>query len=447
MTLRAKVTAALIVLSTLATVSIGWVAYLSTEHRLMSEIDTSLRDVATYAAAQPGGRDGFQGGGRGAVQLQTVLVQELGPDGSVLGPSTDPSIPVTAADRAVAAGGSGALYRQVSLDGHPYRMLTVATDHGAVQVLRPLAESLGVLSGLRMRIVLAAATVILAAAASGWLVSRQVTRRLRELAAAAGLVAATSRLDIALDTSGSDETGQLARSFTGMLGALDRSQLAQRRLVQDAGHELRTPLTSLRTNLDVLARHPQLEETQRRVLVADLQGETRELTMLVNELIDLSLGSNAELPPQELSLSSVVSHAVTRAQRRSGRQITVEADDTIVCAVGAQVERAVTNLLDNAIKFSPDGSVIEVRIANGRVSVRDHGPGLAAVDASRVFDRFYRSDQARQLPGSGLGLSIVLDLVTRAGGTVFAGNHPAGGATIGFTLPVTAELQPGFNPV
>jgi two-component system sensor histidine kinase MprB len=289
---------------------------------------------------------------------------------------------------------------------------------------------------------LAAVAVILAAAVAGWLLSRRVTRGLRSLAVAAGLVADTGRLDVGIDAAGSDETGQLARAFTRMLGALDRSQVAQRRLVQDAGHELRTPLTSLRTNLDVLARHPNLDSTRRGAIVSDLQGETLELTTLVNELIELGLGGATEIAAGPVELAVVAERVAGRAQRRSGRTVIVQTDDSTVSAVEPQLERALVNLVDNAIKFSPAGTLIRVNIESGRVSVRDLGAGLAPVDLPRVFDRFYRSDDARQQPGSGLGLSIVHDVATRSGGTVFAGNHPDGGAVVGFALPTIARVSP-----
>lgn len=448
MTLRTKLTLALMVLSAVATASIGALAYVSTDRQLTSEIDSNLSDVAAYASAQPGGRDGFGGGGgggHGAVQLQTVLIQRLNPDGSVQSSTTGIRVPVTAADRSLAANGSGQLYRDITLDGHPYRMLTTADEHGAVQALRPLTESRQVLDTLRFRILISAVIVVLAAAAAGWLVARQVTRRLRELAGAASMVAQTGRLDVPTRTDSRDETGQLARAFTAMLAALDRSQSAQRRLVQDAGHELRTPLTSLQTNLDVLARHPELDAGQQRQILSDLHSETRELTMLANELIELSLGGANDSQPEQLRLAEAANRVIVRARRRTGRRITLEADASAAYAPPSQLERALANLVDNAVKFSPDGTPVELTIAGGRVTVRDHGAGLDAVDVERIFDRFYRSDAARQLPGSGLGLSIVHDVVTRAGGTVIAGNHPAGGAVIGFVLPPPA-FQPSSNP-
>jgi two-component system sensor histidine kinase MprB len=431
----------------LATASIGTLAYVSTDRQLTSEIDANLHDVASsYTGARSGGRGGSGGdGGRGALQLQNVLVQQLDSDGSVESSPTGITVPVTAADRALAARGSGQRYRDLTIDGHPYRLLTVAGDHGAVQVLRPLTETRKVLADLRLRILVAAVVVVLAAAAAGWLVSRQVTRRLRALAGAASLVAETGRLDVPTRTDGKDETGQLARAFAAMLAALDRSQSAQRRLVQDAGHELRTPLTSLQTNLDVLRRHPELDAGQQRQIYTDLHSETRELTLLVNELVELSLGAGSETRPERVRLAEMAERVIARARRRTDRPINLEADDSIAFGSQAQLDRALANLVDNAVKFSPAGTALDVTIVNGRVAVRDHGPGLADADVEHVFDRFYRSDAARQLPGSGLGLSIVHDIVTRAGGTVFAGNHPGGGADIGFRLP-PAALQPSSNP-
>ena len=437
MTLRTKVTVALIALASLTTVAIGSVAYYATEHQLTSEIDTSLREVAAYAQTQ-GGRNNLRGDeNHGVVQLQTVLVQQLGSDGSVISSPSGVTIPVSDADRAVAQGGSGEVFRRVAIDGHPYRMLTTGGEHdGAVQVLRPLSESEKVLDGLRLRVLLSALAVIVAAAVVGWLLSRKVTQGLRGLAVAAGMVAHTGRLDVAIDEAGSDEIGLLARAFSRMLGVLDRSQVAQRRLVQDAGHELRTPLTSLQTNLEVLARHPDLDIDRRTAIVSDLQGETRELISLVNELIELGLGGAAEQAPGPVDLGQVAERVAARAQRRSGRDIAVAADGSVVVAVEQQLERAIANLVDNAIKFSPSGTPVRVQIQAGSVTVRDRGAGLSTTDVPRMFDRFYRSDAARAQPGSGLGLSIVHDVAIRFGGSVFADNDPNGGAAIGFALPV-----------
>ena len=275
------------------------------------------------------------------------------------------------------------------------------------------------------------------AASIGLVIGRQVTRRLRRLTATAGEVAATGRLDIDVPTQGADETGQLGRAFSGMLAALAGSKAQQHQLIQDAGHELRTPLTSLRTNVSVLRRFEQLDQTARAQMIADLDSETRELTSLVNELVELATDRRDDEPSQIVRLGDLAERAATRTRRRSGRDIVIVADDTLVDVRPGAIERALQNLIDNAVKFAPSGAV-EVTILAGTVTVRDHGPGVPAADLSQIFDRFYRSVESRSLPGSGLGLSIVKSIVESHHGAVFARNvAPAGtGAEIGFTIPL-----------
>ncbi|MDP9117306.1 MAG: HAMP domain-containing histidine kinase [Actinomycetota bacterium] len=457
MTLRTKALLALVVLAAAATVAIGSLAYLATGQQLSAEIDNSLRDVAAYAVTQgsaqaghvPGGQGGGgqRGGGDNAqppLQFETVLVQEVRADGSVLDGPTGITVPVSASDRAIASGTQpDAQYRNLVISGKSYRMLTTANDHGgAVQVLRPLAERDGVLSSLRWKILLAAIIVIAAAAGTGWLLARQITRRLTRLAGAAALVAATGRLDVKIPDAGTDEVSQVATAFRRMLDALHRSEIAQRRLVQDAGHELRTPLTSLRTNLDVLSRHPDLPAHQHATVIADLQSETGELSSLVNELVELTSGETPAPAPEYVRLGDLARRVVDRAVRRSGRQIQMHADESTTLGQRPALERAIGNLIDNAIKFSPPDHPIEVSVTEGRIEVRDHGSGLSPTDLPRIFDRFYRATEARQLPGSGLGLAIVSNVAAAHGGSVLAHNHPGGGAVVGFRVP-TSEASTG----
>jgi two-component system sensor histidine kinase MprB len=270
----------------------------------------------------------------------------------------------------------------------------------------------------------------------GWLIALQVTRRLERLTEAAGEVASTGRLDVDVPVDGSDETGQLGRAFSGMLDALQRSKQEQQQLVQDAGHELRTPLTSLRTNVSVLRRRfDHLTPDARDQLLGDLDSETRELTDLVNELVELATDRRDDELVQPVRLADVAERAAARARRRFSREVAVEADETVIDGRPNALERALQNLVDNACKFAPDGAV-EVRIAGGTVTVRDHGPGLVPADVPHLFDRFFRSVQMRSKPGSGLGLAIVKSIVEGHGGTVFARNADGGGAILGFTLPV-----------
>jgi two-component system sensor histidine kinase MprB len=323
----------------------------------------------------------------------------------------------------------------VSIDGEPYRMLTVAiTDGGAVQFARSLQETEDVLGRIRNQTLLIVVGLSVLAALVGIVIAQQVTRRLVRLTDAASAVASSGDLELQVPVEGRDETGRLGTAFNGMLASLARSKKAQQQLVQDAGHELRTPLTSLRTNVRVMQRFEELSPASRAQLLADLDSETKELTAMVNELVELATDRRDEEQPAPLELGAVVDIVVDRARRRSGREIFVVGDRSPVVVRPQAVERAVSNLVENALKFS-DGTV-EVTVHLGSVQVSDRGPGIAEADLERLFDRFYRSDAARALPGSGLGLAIVRDMADAHGGTVMARNRDGGGATIGFQLPL-----------
>ncbi len=277
--------------------------------------------------------------------------------------------------------------------------------------------------------------VIALAAAAGWLIAGRTVRPVQRLTTTAEAVAATGALEMDLPSGGRDEVGRLTRAFRSMLDALRGSRAQQQRLVQDAGHELRTPLTSLRANIDTLRRHPELSGEPRQHLLDDLHSELGELSSLVNELVALAADRYDNEPEQVVSLPDVARQAARRTERRSGHPVTVDAEPATAHARPGQLLRAVTNLLDNAAKFSPAASPITVTVRPGHLTVRDHGPGIAAEDLPFVFDRFYRAVGVRSLPGSGLGLSIVREAAQAAGGEVRAANAPDGGAVLTMTLP------------
>jgi two-component system sensor histidine kinase MprB len=453
MSLRAKLVLALVLLTSMAAISIGVWSYAATSHLLNDQIDRSLDDSSNMAGGV-GGRGpgiGHHDGDEVVVDPSRVsdqnVTQVLAADGDRVSGSLTVVLPVDDIDRAVAAGTSESVRRNVSVNGVEYRVLTTrqTTGPGAVQVARSLSETHHVLDSLRNLTLVATALVVALAAGVGWLIARQVTRRLARLTGVAEEVAATGRLDVPVPVGGTDEAGRLGTAFNEMLSALGRSRDAQQRLVQDAGHELRTPLTSLRTNVAVLRRHDTLPPETRARVIDDLDAETRELTGLVNELIELATDARDDEPHQRVELGPLVERVAERARRRTGRLIAVIAviaDDSTVDGRPLALERAVSNLLDNAAKFDalgPDQGEahppIEVEVAAGRVEVRDRGPGIPADDLPHVFDRFYRAVGARSRPGSGLGLAIVRDIVEAHGGTVSAVNRPDGGAVVGFTLP------------
>ncbi len=328
-------------------------------------------------------------------------------------------------------------YGDITIDGEHYRMLTAPIGNGyQIQIARSLAETDHVLDSLREKTALAVVLVSVAAAMVGWLIARQVTQRITQLTVAAEDVARTGRLDVSVPVHGRDEAGRLSVAFSGMLGALARSHDDQRRLVQDAGHELRTPLTSLRTNIATLRRHEHMDATVRESVLNDLDSETKELTTLVNELVELATDQRADEPVETIHLADIAEHVRERAVRRTGRVVDVDADSTEVTGQQSALERAVGNLVDNAIKFDSHGEgPIEIVIREGHVEVNDRGPGIADDDLPRIFDRFHRAVSSRSQPGSGLGLSIVHDIAARHGGMVFAVNRVGGGASIGMILP------------
>ncbi|MGW3630214.1 HAMP domain-containing sensor histidine kinase, partial [Streptomyces sp. NPDC005122] len=410
-------------------------------------------------------------------------VQVLGRGGAVADRGR-PVLPVVAGDRRIAgspAAGTWVEHREVDVGGDLYRVATVALGggRGAVQVAQQFSDTEDLLRDLQQRTVLLVGAVVIAAGLFGWWLARRITRRLVRLAGAAEDVARTGRLGIQVPVAGYDEVARLGRSFDRMLGRLARSEEDQRRLVQDAGHELRTPLTSLRTNISMLRRIDELPPGAREELVADLAQESRELTDLVNELVALAAGQSDTEPVQRIDLADLAEDVAIVARRRSGRDVVVRVSgDTAVDGRPTALQRAVSNLVENAVKFDRDGKVpIEIAVAgpvrmrvgtgsggagsggpgpgvgngvgtgalrpgNVRIEVLDRGPGLAEGDLVRVFDRFYRAPDARSLPGSGLGLSIVREVAMAHGGASFAFRREGGGAVFGFTVSGTGDRPP-----
>ncbi|MFM9543362.1 ATP-binding protein [Streptomyces turgidiscabies] len=394
--------------------------------------------------------------GHDIVRPSRTDVQVLGPAGEVVDGGS-PALPVTAADRRIAVSpvaGLAVQHKDVDVGHDVYRIATVSLGgeqgdgRGAVQVAQEFSDTEDLLRELQQRTILMVVAVVVAAGLFGWWLARRITHRLRILASAAEDVARTRRLGIQVPVTGSDEVGRLGRSFDRMLGRLAQSEEDQRRLVQDAGHELRTPLTSLRTNISLLRRIDELPPATREDLVDDLALEARELTDLVNELVDLAAGQSDTEPKQRIDLADIADEVAVVARRRTGREVVVRVSgETAADARPAALQRAMSNLVENAAKFDRGGTTpIEIAVTGPerarlggrqgviRVEVLDRGPGIAEGDLVRLFDRFYRAADARSLPGSGLGLSIVREVAIAHGGAPFANRRDGGGAVIGFTV-------------
>lgn len=434
MSLRWKIALALAVITSVATVAVGVANYRSTRDRLIAEIDRSL--VAVDARIG----DGLFGPGNPLPErgpLAGFEAQIIRPDGTIVQRSTDVPLPVTELDLGLAGERGRSIVTTVTVGDEAYRVRTVGLPRGAVQIARSLDETERVLRSLRRQTLLWTAIVVAVATAAGWLIAGRVTASLRRLTTAAEHVETTGRLDVTVGEAGADEVGRLGAAFDRMLAALRRSRDEQQRLVQDAGHELRTPLTSLQTNLDALERYPAMTSEDRDAILADLQAETHELTQLVNEIVTVASGAHADEPFAPVDLLDVANEVARRFERRAGRTIVVTGEPTTVQGQLASLQRAVSCLLDNACKFDTGDQPIDVTVAARSVVVTDHGPGIAAADLPRVFDRFHRAEAARALPGSGLGLSIVRDVARRHGGDAWAESGRDGGARVGFSVAAT----------
>jgi two-component system, OmpR family, sensor histidine kinase MprB len=429
MSLRWKIALAMALIAATMAAAFGAASYRSTRDRLFGEIDRSLVAFDNAVNDRRLGRNPLPARGL----LSGFDAQVIGRDGEIRETTFEVLLPVDQADLDLIDQRSSRIATVSTADG-PYRVRTVGVPRGAVQIGRSLDETNRILASLRTRTILLAGLVSALAIAAGLWISGRVTASLRRLTEAAEHVESTGRLDVVVADHGDDEVGRLSVAFDRMLAALARSRVQQQRLVQDAGHELRTPLTSLRTNLDVLRRFPNMSDADRDAIIADLHAETEELTTLVNEVVSVASGAATDEPPETFDLVDVVMELADRYRRRTGRPVVVDGTATPVLAQRSGVQRAVSCLIENAVKFDSTGGPIEVTVRAGEVAVSDRGIGLPETDADMVFDRFHRAEAVRSMPGSGLGLSIVKDVAERHGGSVFASNRAGGGATVGFRL-------------
>jgi two-component system sensor histidine kinase MprB len=414
------------------------VAYFVVRDTLRGQIDASLRMPATFSLQTPPGAP------RVAPLTNTVVFRQMIEGDRVIGAAGQArKLGDDGAVKQVAAGTRAPFFGDADVDGVHVRFFTArGPDGSAIQVARPVTEVDAALAKLRAGLGLVAIAGIALAAFLGRLATRHAVRPVTQLTETAEHVARTRDLSRRIDAAGGDELARLAGSFNTMLEALDASQRAQRQLVADASHELRTPLTSLRTNLEVLGASGQLSERDRERLRRDLVAQLEELGELVGDLVELARDGEAPAdPPEPLRLDELVAAAVERAQRHAPQVVfAAELEPCVVAGERARLDRAVANLLDNAAKWSAAGATVAVRLCDGELTVRDHGPGIAPEDLAHVFDRFYRAAAARGRAGSGLGLAIVRQVAERHGGAVSAEPADGGGALLRLALPVSHPI-------
>ena len=432
------------VLTTLAlglTIAVmAFTAYVVMRQQLMSSLDQSLLNRAHKATAVSALSkltvQGVPPWMLGAADVRVIFVTADGPPSG-----TDiPHFTLGRPEYDVVTGQRDSVVRTlVTEEGERFRVATVRAGSGQALILaQPLAANDRTLEKLSGVLFVFGALGLLAALMAGWLVARNGLRPVRRLTSAVERIAVTEDLT-PLRVEGDDEVARLATAFNQMLLALGASRDRQRRLVADASHELRTPLTSLRTNLDLLRQaegNPTFTPEARLELLDDVRGQIEELSALVGDLVELARDEPTTHVVAEVDLAEVVERAVTRVRRRAhGVAFDVELDPWPVIGDASTLERAVTNLLDNAGKWSPAEGTVTVRLAGGVLTVDDEGSGIAEADRPHVFERFYRAEESRAMPGSGLGLAIVRQVVDRHGGLVEASQSPAGGARFSLWIP------------
>ena len=419
--------------------SIGFGAYRIAATQLHSEIDKGLESRAARLVEMLGRPQMRPGDFFGRDVRDEILGTELDaltqidvPGTGPVGRQGNPVIPATSVDEEMSKVGTGTRWSWFSHDGTEYRVLTVAIPDGTlIRVAKDIGLVDSSLGSMRTWFPVLALLSALVAAGIGWLFARRVSAPIESLADTADGIAATQDLSRPIEVSGTGEVARLSGSFNTMVAALRSSIARQRQLVQDASHELRTPLTSLRANTELLGR-ADLPAGERDAILADMRAEIDELVDLSAELSALASDQKTQEDPIAVDLSEIAAEVVARAQRRTSASITLHGSgDCVVTARPAQLERAISNLVDNAIKFSAGTGDVEVHVGSKRVEVRDRGPGIADEDKPRVFDRFYRAVATRSMPGSGLGLAIVGQFAEDHGASAYVLDNAGGGAIVG----------------
>ncbi|MEU0834410.1 HAMP domain-containing sensor histidine kinase [Streptomyces sp. NPDC005969] len=455
-----------ILVATVVAVAVAAVAlacWVTTRDRLTEQLDNGLK------RAQPGQADvdalRLSCAGQLPPNLHifispgyTVQLVSATSTGACTAPGKSP-IPVQRADRAVAAGVQrDAVHTTRAKDGTKMRVYTSVVQNGplsqpgtAVSVAVPMDQVTDPLNQLAVVLLIVSGIGVIGAAAAGLWVARTGLRPVDELTDAVEHVARTEDLSLRIPVEGEDEIARLSRSFNSMTASLATSRDRQAQLIADAGHELRTPLTSLRTNIELLARSDEtgrpIPPDDRRALMKSVTAQMTELASLIGDLQELARPDAAQPGPlQVVGLHDIASAALERARLR-GPELTITADlePWYVRAEPAALERAVVNVLDNAVKFSPQHGTVAVALRGGELTVVDQGPGIPAEDLPYVFERFWRSPTARQLPGSGLGLSIVARTVQQAGGEVALHPSPGGGTKASIRLPGAPQPPPDHS--
>lgn len=445
MTFRLRIVLAATAAVTIAVLLACAAAWIVSRNSLVSSVDDTLTQSAELAIS------------RATIANETdtgAFTQVTGAGGTVLLSTASPALPIDSTVLSYASGEkTGYVFENIRYHGLDMREIITGLQPGqaigsgqgagflpetaALQLAQPLTGVNQQLRHLGATLILVGAGGVLIALLLGLLVARAVISPLDDVTQSIEELAKTTDVSRRLEEGGKDELGRLRVAFNSLLSSLERSQSQQQQLVLDASHELRTPLTSLRTNTEVLRRVDELDSETRTQLLDDVITQVTELTTLIGDLAELARGERQAIAPSRFRLDQLVDDLANVAStygRTRNVELELELSPSWVFAQSDRVGRAIGNLINNAIKWSPGDSVVSITVVDGTVTVRDHGPGISEDDLPKIFDRFYRAPSARGLPGSGLGLAIVAQVASDEGGSVEATNASDGGAILIFRL-------------
>jgi two-component system, OmpR family, sensor histidine kinase MprB len=426
------------------------VCYLVVRNQLRGQIDDSLNAQMQAVERQGGEALGPLPGIPASAGGPVPYAQVAGAEGQYRNLTGHLALPVTSADRRIAAEGRGVSWSDAQVGSSHLRVLAFPAFYNgnpvALQIARPLNSTDNILSSLRLILGLVLLGGVLVAGTLGRIASRRVLKPLKEVERTAQHIAETDDLSERIHVLADDEVGRLASRFNQMLdrlqgsrNALDESVRAQRQLVADASHELRTPVTSLRTNIEILLQTDELDPKERHAMLTDVVEQSEELASLVNDLIELARGDEPGAETDDVRLDWVAEESLARARRNApGLQFVATIEPALLDGIPERLGRAINNLLDNASRHSPAGGTVELHAGPAGISVRDHGAGVDEADLPYLFDRFYRGSNSRGRQGSGLGLAIVRQVTEQHGGTAAVANAPDGGAVFTLTLPASS---------
>ena len=435
----------------------GALVYLNLARGLAASMDDSLRLSASQAAAALNIENGRidlseglpEGGSAASLRERGLTLRVLDPEGTVLqafGPYRE--LPVAADTLTSArAGQSGFATLVDPSQGDRVRVYTVPILDtgqflGVVQVAETLATIRDTLDRLLLSLLLGGPLLAAVAGIGGYFLAARSLSPIDEIARTARTISAedlSSRLNL---PHTNDEVGRLATTFDEMLARLDGAFRRERQFTADASHELRTPLAAMHAILSVMREQKRAPEEYEQALT-DISEETDRLRGLVEDLLHLARGDLRQpTVSEEVDLSSLVKDVA-----ESLRPLAVARDLTLTCDIppgliirgdSDNLIRLFVNVLDNAIKYTEQGSVtLNARREPGgvAVSVVDTGPGIAPEHLPYIFDRFRRIEASRSSRGAGLGLAIALEIASAHGGTIDVTSLVGQGATFIVHLP------------